>query len=198
MDREKFHSHIEPRKGIVEAVKKQIDKEGITGKLIHLCFTCDPYPIGIDTTVTREIIKVLKESGNHVQILTKGGRLAKRDFDLFDGDDWFGVTVTGDFWNDKRTEPNAAPWFENLLTVEYAHDKKINTWVSCEPVIDAENIYRLLSSDWPIDKFKIGKLNYHPSSINWYEFGHECERLCKEYGRDYYIKEDLRKAMESK
>ena len=26
-DKETFHSHVEPRKGIVEAVKKQIDKE---------------------------------------------------------------------------------------------------------------------------------------------------------------------------
>lgn len=81
-DREVFHSHVEPREGIVEAVKRQIEKEGIKNKLIHLCFTCDPYPTGYDSTPTREIIKILKESGNHVQILTKGN--GSRDFDLLD------------------------------------------------------------------------------------------------------------------
>jgi hypothetical protein len=54
----------------------------------------------------------------------------------------------------------------------------------------------LLSGDWPVDRFKIGKLNYHPSNINWHDFGHEAERLCKLYGRDYYIKEDLRREMD--
>lgn len=67
-----FHKCVEPRKNIVEEVKKQIEREKITGKLIHLCFTCDPYPCGYDTTPTMEIIKAIKESGNNVQILTKG------------------------------------------------------------------------------------------------------------------------------
>jgi DNA repair photolyase len=173
-----------------------LEREQITGRLIHLCFTCDPYPRGHDTTATREIIKLLKAAGNHVQILTKGGKLAKRDFDLLDGGDLFGVTITGDFRNDKRSEPGAAPWFENLETLAAAHEKDIKTWVSCEPVLDVENIYSLLSSNWPVDRFKIGKLNYHPSSINWAEFGREAERICKEYGRDYYIKDDLRREME--
>ena len=71
-DREKFHADVRPRDGIVEATKAQLEREHITGRIIHLCFTCDPYPTGYDTTPTREIIKVLKEYGNHVQILTKG------------------------------------------------------------------------------------------------------------------------------
>jgi DNA repair photolyase len=194
--REEFHSHVEPRPGIVEAVRKQLENERITDKLIHLCFTCDPYPRGYDSTVTREIIKLLKYYKNHIQILTKGGKEAIRDFDLLDSGDWFGVTITGDFWNDKKSEPNAASWFENLETMAAAHDKQIHTWVSCEPVLDADNICRLLSGDWPVDRFKIGKLNYHPSNINWHDFGHEAERLCKQFGRDYYIKEDLRREMD--
>ena len=62
-DRETFHSCVEPRKNIVEEVRRQLEREQITGKLIHLCFTCDPYPTGYDTTPTREIIKLLKEQG---------------------------------------------------------------------------------------------------------------------------------------
>lgn len=40
------------------------------------------------------------------------------------------------------------------------------------------------------------KLNYHPSIINWKQFGHEAEFLCKKLGMDYYIKESLRKEMD--
>lgn len=39
-----------------------------------------------------------------------------------------------------------------------------------------------------------------PESQNpsgWYEFGHKVEALCKQYGRNYYIKDSLRKAMEA-
>lgn len=52
-DREKFHSDVRPRDGIVEATKAQLEREKIAGKTIHLCFTCDPYPTGYDTTATR-------------------------------------------------------------------------------------------------------------------------------------------------
>ena len=88
-EREVFHSCVEPRKDIVREVRRQLEREKITGQLIHLCFTCDPYPVGYDTTTTREVIQALKEYGNHVQILTKGD--GRRDFDLLDSEDWYGV-----------------------------------------------------------------------------------------------------------
>lgn len=58
-DKETFHSVVQPRENIVEETRKQLEREKITGKLIHLCFTCDPYPTGYDSTTTREIIKLL-------------------------------------------------------------------------------------------------------------------------------------------
>lgn len=199
MDKETFHSHVEPRKGIVEATKRQIEKEGITDKLIHLCFACDPYPIGYDSSATRDIIKVLKETGNHVQILTKNGINAQRDFDLLDGGDWFGVTYAGYKTSSvvPPTEEQNSGWpIDRFRALVLAKNKGIQTWVSCEPVFNAEAIYRLIETGEYIDHFKIGKLNYYPSLINWGEFGRKVKSLCKLYGRDYYIKEDLRKAME--
>lgn len=94
-DREMFHSCVALRAGIVDAVAKQLEREQISGKTIHLCFTCDPYPTGYDTTATREVIKLLKAAGNHVQILTKGD--GSRDFDLLDENDWYGITYDGDY-----------------------------------------------------------------------------------------------------
>lgn len=197
-DREQFHSVIEPRKGIVEAVKRQLETEHITGKLIHLCFTCDPYPMGYDSTPTREIVKAIKDSGNHVQILTKNPVDAKRDFDLLDSGDWFGVTITCNTDKAKINEPCAENPFVRLIVLADANVAEIQTWLSCEPVLDEESAYKLIAKYHDcFDKIKIGKLNYWPSEINWKEFGIEAERLCKEHGVDCYIKEDLRKAMES-
>ena len=47
-----------------------------------------------------------------------------------------------------------------------------------------------------VDKVKIGKLNYHPSDIDWKAFGVQAEALCQQLGLDYYIKDSLRKEME--
>lgn len=187
--REVFHSHVEPREGIVEAVKRQIEKEGIKDKLIHLCFTCDPYPTGYDSTPTREIIKILKESGNHVQILTKGN--GSRDFDLLDENDWYGVTI------DKIFRDYGYPIPIVLQNLHVAKRRGIRTWVSFEPVLDAEEaLYWIRALARRVDKIKIGKLNYYPYDIDWGKFGRDAEKLCIECGVDYYIKDDLRKEME--
>lgn len=184
-DKEDFFSRIEPRKNIVEETRKQLEREGIAGKLIQLCFIGDPYPTGYDTTSTREIIKLLKEHGNHVQILTKGD--GTRDFDLLDSDDWYGVTIDGG-----EEDPK-----EKRLALRKAHRMGIKTWISFEPVLDDIIVLGEISMNRHYtDRMKIGKLNYHPSEINWNEFGHEAERLCKELGIDYYIKDSLRKEME--
>lgn len=190
--REEFHSHVEPRRDIVEETRRQIEREGITGKLIHLCFLCDPYPVGYDTTPTREIIKLLKESGNHVQILTKGD--GSRDFDLLDSGDWYGITYSGARIDQ---EPRAQFAFGRMEDLGDARDRGIKTWVSFEPVINADYVLNVLSNCRELfDKVKIGKLNYWPSNINWAEFGKRAEKLCQELGLDYYIKDSLRAEMD--
>ena len=183
-----FHKCVEPRKNIVEEVKKQIEREKITGKLVHLCFTCDPYPCGYDTTPTREIIKAIKESGNNVQILTKGD--GSRDFDLLDENDWYGITLDG-IGNGKNPL-----WKSRVDALAEAHSKGINTWVSFEPVTNERQFFiELHLVSLMVDKVKIGKLNYHPSDIDWKSFGEKAEELCKSLGIDYYIKDGLREEM---
>ena len=185
-DREQFHSIVEPRKNIVEETRNQLERERITGKLIHLCFTCDPYPTGYDSSTTRDIIKLLKECGNHVQILTKGD--VKRVFDLLDENDWYGVTIDGTGYKKE---------FFKVFDLLSAHDRCIKTWVSFEPVLNTHHV--LASIDTvasTVDKVKIGKLNYYPSNIDWKKFGLEAEALCQRLGLDYYIKDSLRAEME--
>lgn len=66
-----------------------------------------------------------------------------------------------------------------------------------EPVYEPQYIYDLIKYADYIDEFRIGKLNYFPSDISWKEFGMKCEKLCKEYGRNYMIKEGLRAEMKN-
>lgn len=191
---------VRPREGIVEAVKNQLSSGRYKGKKIMLCFTCDPYPTDIDTTPTREVIKLIKDADANVSILTKGGLRAERDFDLLDENDSFGVTYSGgrdgELIIPSKDEPNAATPLERLAILSRAHKLGIKTWMSCEPVLVENDIYNIIRLADYVDLFKIGKLNYFPSDINWGDFGRECERLCKSYGRNYYIKEDLRALMD--
>ena len=185
---------VTPRPGIIEAVRKQLAASDWLDREIMLCFTCDPYPIGCDTTATREVIRAIKESGNHVRILTKGDETAQRDFDLLDSNDWFGVTWSGAGPEDEPGAAHPKQRHENLVVAKEAHG--INTWLSCEPVLDPSAITAAIPAFDSVDLWAIGKLNHRPSAINWADFGRRAEALCKEYGRFYYIKEDLRKAME--
>ncbi len=191
-EREYFHNNVKPRVNIVEAIKRQIEAEKISDKLIHLCFTCDPYPLGHDSTATREAIKAIKDSGNHVQILTKNE--GSRDFDLLDNDDWYGISLTG---GTTKQEPKGTSPTNRLFWLAVARNKGIRTWVSFEPVINAESVLATLTAHREIfDKVKVGKLNYHPSNIDWADFGKRFEAKCRDFGIEYYIKESLRSEMQ--
>lgn len=196
-DREQFHSFTESRKNIVEETRKQLERDTtLRGKLIHLCFSCDPYPVDCDSSTTREIIKLLKEYGNHVQILTKGD--GTRDFDLLDSEDWYGITVsTADNSLAGVSEPKALYPNDRMMGLILAKHHGIKTWVSFEPVIDVDSVLRTIEDYYKaFDRVKIGKLNYHPSDINWAKFGSDAEALCRKLGLDYYIKDSLRAEMD--
>ena len=188
---------VKARDGIVEATKNQLSGGKYKGKKIMLCFMCDPYPANIDTLVTREVIKLIKEAGSHVRILTKGGDRARRDFDLLDCNDSFGITLS---CLSSKEEPDAATPNERINSLKDANLLGIKTWVSFEPVIDPTGVLKLIEHIPEMvnkDTFlKIGKLNHEKNDTDWKWFGTEAERICKEKGWKYYIKEDLRKEME--
>lgn len=194
-DRTDFHRNVTVRPGIVDAVKERLAKGDIKGKEIFLCFTCDPFPVGVDHTPTFEIIRAIKESGNHVAILTKGHPDTQKLIALLDSKDRFGITISCDKEMAIKVEPNAADVYERLRSLYWVHERGIKTFISCEPVYEPEFIYYLIKNGRFIDEFRIGKLNYFPSNINWKVFGRTCEELCKMHKRNYMIKEGLRAEM---
>ena len=198
-DREKFHSNPQPRKGIIEKLRKDaFTISGIEKRPILLCFTCDPYQqINEHYMLTRQAIRTLKENKLKVVILTKGGKRAEQDFDLLDSGDYVGATLT--FINDSDSlewEPGAALPAERFAMLEKAKSMGISTWASLEPVIDPEQSLEIIHRTHEyVDQFKVGTLNHHPLAreIDWHKFGQKAVELLDKLGCSYYIKDDLRR-----
>lgn len=191
--REDFTGQVEPRKGILEALERQLSSGDFAGRTVHLCFTCDPFPAGVDCTTTIRAIAMLKAHGANVQILTKNPSIAALFCPAYLGaNDSIGTTITG---APEPMEPNAEPSEVRLLSLELLHYKGIGTWVSCEPIIDPEVIFELIETCDFIDLFKFGKLNYAQSDLDWAEVGKRIAALCEEYGRAYVLKRSLLEEM---
>jgi len=190
-----------PRKGVIEALRKQAPEVSGTDKRVLLCFMCDPYqPVAVATGVTRQALQILREHKIPWQILTKHGPAAIADFDLYGKHDAFATTLT--FLDPNQSElfePGAALPADRVLAILNAHRKGIETWVSLEPVLDPAESLRIIKETHEfVDLFKIGKLNHDKAKeaeIDWGHFGWEAVALCDKYGVPYYIKEDLRKHM---
>ena len=197
--REEFEC-VKPREGLIEGLRKQLASGAYEGKTIHLCFTCDPYPHGIVTLVTRDVIKELKAAGCHVQILTKNPHASRRDWELLDESDWIGTTITGAGFGyevNSHIEPFAEFEALRLFALKEAKKRGFHTWVSCEPILHTWRIGSLIREGDYIDLFKFGKLNYEKDlDIDYVALRDGIERLCQQNNRNYLIKESLRGEME--
>lgn len=196
-NQEEFHQEVKPRKDILRLI--EIDSLIMKNQQIQpvlLCFTCDPYqPEEEKLMVTRRVLKIFKRYGVPFQVLTKGGMLAERDFDLYTEKDLFATSLTLlDEKDSLEWEPGARLPQERIETIKIANKAGIKTWVSLEPVIDPYQtleIIRLTHSF--VDKFKVGKLNHHAhqKNIDWKKFALQAIELLEKLGKDYYIKIDL-------
>jgi len=198
MDRREFYDNPIPRVGILDALEKDATRMEFLGDKRHvmLCFSCDPYqPIEKGMGITRQAIAILKRHQCNVSILTKGGVWAYRDFDLLTPEDKFGATLT--FMSDAdslKWEPKAALPLSRFESLWMAHRLGIKTWISLEPVIDPAQTLEIISETMCYaDIYKVGTLNYVHNTIDWSAFAHAVKARLEELGKDYYLKEDLRK-----
>jgi len=183
---------VKPRPGILEMIRK--DCKAFHDETIFLCFTCDPLQ-EIKENITEEVISIIKKSGNHVNILTKGKYNVKQIINLLDKDDLFGVTLT--FLNQeksKKFEPNACLPQERIENLRLAKESGVKTWVSIEPVIEVKESIAVIKESMDfVDEYKIGKLNHYFSNINWGDFLRDVRKIMEENNKRYYLKEDLKK-----
>jgi len=198
--RDDFHSVIAVRSNILAELTEDARRLSGANARVLLSFTTDPYqPIEAEQRITRQAIEILHEHGLAVEVLTKGGARAARDFDLLGKGDAFATTLTFlDAGRSREWEPYAAAPEERIDVMRFAHQRGIPVWVSLEPVIDPEESLELIRRTAPfVDLFKVGTLNHHPlaKAIDWAGFGAAAETLLQALGKDYYIKDDLRAHM---
>ena len=192
-----FHSAAVPRKDILKKIAKEAPEH--QGEEVLLCFTCDPYPHEeMKAMITRQAIKELHGAGVGVNILTKGGLRALRDFELLGKNpelSKIGATLTfRDFEDSKHWEPHAASPSDRLQMLSEAKKRGLSTWASLEPVIDPEQTLQLIQDSAEIvNHFKVGRWNYDKiaNEIDWKKFANEAVELLEKLGASYYIKKDL-------
>lgn len=197
MPRPEFDAGAVPRKDFITALAKDAGKYkslGVTEQVM-LSFTTDPYHLG-DTALTRDTLEVLLYYGMGICTLTKGGKRALRDIDLFrHGRDAFASTLTSiDPAFSLKWERNAAVPEDRIETLRTFHDAGIFTWVSLEPVLDtAATINIIRRTHRFVDLYKIGRVNYLPMTrtTDWGRFTADVLDVLAETGARHYIKKDL-------
>lgn len=196
-DRELFHAKVEERANFLSKVESDCKSGLLDGKVVHLSFVCDPYPeIEKELEVTRNVLKLFQTYGISFQMLTKGGTLAVRDFDLYKPGDAFGSTLTFVHEADSlKWEPKAALPKDRLFALKEAHNRGIKTWVSLEPVVDPNQTLELIkvTKDY-VDLYKVGTINYHElkDTIDWNDFGTKAIASLEKYKKEYLIKNSLK------
>jgi len=197
MKREDFDAGAVERPGFLANLIKDARKYQALGSntQVMLCFTTDPYHPG-DNSLTRSTIIALKDHGLSFSTLTKGGRRALRDLDLFRPDrDSFASTLTSlDPKVSKKWERGAALPDERIEVLKTFHEAGIFTWVSLEPTLDTKTSLQIVRETHTIvDLYKIGRVNYLPmtKTTDWKGYTHAMINLCQELGVNHYIKRDL-------
>lgn len=181
---EAFHAKVSWRNAILESLEKDCREMQTKSdnREVLMCFTTDPYQPA-DNTLTRKALEIFGAYGIRVQVLTKGGTRAVRDFDLLKKNDWkFATTLL--FCKEssrKHFEPNAASVADRFTAIQLAHEMGIKTWVSVEPVIYPEEALYVISRLRPyVDFWKVGKINHSPeleSSVDWKAFAERVQEI---------------------
>jgi DNA repair photolyase len=195
----KFHSSVNPVPDLFARLAKDCSKP--VPDPIFLSFLCDVYPANRDVhSVTRECLEIIANSGNSVNILTKGGSRAIKDFDLLAKDprNKIGATLTFlDNAKSRHWEPKATLPDDRLHMLAAAKDAGIYTWASCEPVIEPSETLRIMYFAAPyVDEFRIGKWNHDQKAkeIDWKKFYNDAKNLMGQLGKKHMFKIDLLEA----
>lgn len=198
MPRPEFDAGATPRPGFIEALEKDAKKYatlGLRGQVM-LSFTTDPYHPG-DTSLTRDVLITLARYGLGFCTLTKGGRRALRDLDLFrPSRDAFASTLTSlDTTFSRKWERAAADPDDRIATLRAFHRAGIFTWVSLEPTLSVEASLAIIEATHEfVDLFKIGRANYLGQitrTTDWAGYTAQVVELCSRLGVRHYIKQDL-------
>ncbi len=179
---------------VVKLTRRAAQKYQDTTQRVQLCFSTDPYqPLDRKLKLTRSVLEIFDEFNIPFQVLTKFGPAAEWDFDLYKPTDMFGCTIisTHPDWTGLH-EPGTASYMDRCSALIGAKNKGIQTWLSLEPVIDADEAIKVIQyTRYFVDLYKIGKVNYADSDIDWNAFALRAVEMCNRWDKKYYLKESL-------
>ncbi len=196
--RKSFENHARLRQDVLRCLDREARRIRGDDSEILVSFSSDPYqPLETRFKTTRQAIRILIDNRLRVMILTKGGMLAARDFDLLESYDRcrFGTSVVFTNQTDaSQWEPNAPPIADRIKAIHQAHGRGIKTWVCLEPVIDPDQALELIRELHPVTgHWKVGILNYRklPRPVNWIKFREDATNLLDSLGADYHLMQSL-------
>ena len=204
---EGYYKVASPRNNIIKMLEKDLERNAPKSQVL-LSFIGDVYSQTSDENLTtRQALSLLSKYHVPTAILTKGGKRCLKDVDIFKSfGEHFQIGYTLTFMDEKKSlewEPGAAIPEERLQVLKELHDNGMQTFVSCEPVIEPEETLKLIErtiTDNSVDIYKVGKLNNYrglDKTIDWTDFLQKALEMIRGAGKRVYVKQDLRIAAHS-
>ena len=170
-------------------------------KMLHLCFTTDPFMYRYDEVqkMSLEAIKRVNAAGINCSVLTKG--ILPSELSSMSAANEYGITLVS--LNEefrKKMEPGAAPLQDRIMALRRLHDCGCKTWVSIEPYptpnICDQDYMPILEAIGFVDKIIFGRMNYnkdvtaYPSHKEFYnKKADETIAFCDKHNIKYHIKD---------
>jgi DNA repair photolyase len=185
------------KKDAVLSFEKDARKLAGDPRDILFCFASDPYMTDESSRLMSEILPIAEANRLRIQVLTKNPARAMRESGhILKRNGWkLGTTII--FLSEKlreKWEPGAPSIASRLEALRDAHEAGISTWVSIEPVVDADEAVAAIEAVKPFTDFiKVGKLNHskHADSIDWFDFLSRAKEALGDH--PHLIKDDLKK-----
>jgi len=200
-----YNDWIKPKivENALELLDKEIPKLKDKIKVVHLCFTTDPFMYNQKEIrdLTLKIIERLNKDNIRCTVLTKG--IYPKDLinvEKYGNNNEYSITLISlceEF--KKKFEPYSAPYKDRIKSLKYLHDKGLKTWVSMEPYptpnLVEQDLRKVLKEISFVDKIIFGKLNYNVESSQFNEnksFYQSCAntviKFCENNNIEYHIK----------
>ncbi len=195
--KEQFHSDSKHRRDILKNLESDLQEMVFLNdnRRVMFSFTSDVYQLDEEfNSITRDALLLFKKYNQPFHLLTKGGTKAVRDFDLYKDGDSFASSLT--FFDDAKSleiEPNAALPKDRIEALKIAYNMGIDTWVSFEPTLEAEETYKLYKASKEfVNLYKIGKVSRYKTYVDWELFTNTIADMMENDKKHFFLKYDLR------
>lgn len=184
----------------MELLEKDIPRYKNKIKMLHLCFSTDPFMHGNIEVIqmSKNIMERLNKEKIPCSVLTKG--ILPKELSSLNKENEYGITlITLDETFREQMEPGAATINERIEALKYLHNRGCKTWVSIEPYptpnFIEQDLKEIVDRIKFVDKIIFGRMHYNKKVSEYKEyknFYNECasfvKDFCEENNISYYIK----------